>query len=74
MSEFSAGAEAQDWLARIALALERLAPPPPPAPDFAACDAFVWHADRGTLAPVPKVNRVDLVLQRGVDRVRDALL
>ena len=74
MSEFSAGAEAQDWLARIALALERLAPPPPPAPDFAACDAFVWHADRGTLAPVPKVNRVDLVLLRGVDRVRDALL
>ena len=74
MSEFSAGAEAQDWLARIALALERRAPPPPPAPDFAACDAFVWHADRGTLAPVPKVNRVDLVLLRGVDRVRDALL
>ena len=74
MSEFSAGAEAQDWLARIALALERLAPPPPPAPDFAACDAFVWHADRGTLATVPKVNRVDLVLLRGVDRARDALL
>jgi len=74
MTALSPGAAAQDWLARIALALERLAPPPPPAPDFAACDAFVWHADRGTLVPVPKVNRVDLVLLRGVDRVRDALL
>jgi predicted AAA+ superfamily ATPase len=61
-------------LARIAEALERLAPPPPPAPDFAAADAFVWHADRGWLAPVKKVNRVDIALLRGIDRVRDALI
>ncbi len=65
---------ADDWLARIAAALERLAPPPPPAPDFGAADAFVWHADRGLLQPVKKVNRVDIALLRGVDRVRDALL
>jgi predicted AAA+ superfamily ATPase len=62
------------WLARICEALERLAPPPPPAPDIAAADAFVWHADRGALQPVAKVNRVDISLLRGVDRVRDALL
>jgi predicted AAA+ superfamily ATPase len=62
------------WLARICEALERLAPPSPPAPDIAAADAFVWHADRGALQPVPKVNRVDISLLRGVDRVRDALL
>jgi predicted AAA+ superfamily ATPase len=62
------------WLARICEALERLAPPPPPAPDIGAADAFVWHADRGALQPVPKVNRVDIALLRGVDRVRDALL
>jgi predicted AAA+ superfamily ATPase len=61
-------------LARIAEALERLAPPPPAAPDIAAADAFVWHADRGALQPVSKVNRVDIALLRGVDRVRDALL
>jgi predicted AAA+ superfamily ATPase len=61
-------------LARIAAALERLAPPAPPRPDFAAADAFVWHADRGALAPVGKVNRVDIALLRGVDRVRDLLV
>jgi uncharacterized protein len=62
------------WLARICEALERLAPPPPPAPDIGAADAFVWHAAGGALQPVPKVNRVDIALLRGVDRVRDALL
>jgi uncharacterized protein len=45
-----------------------------PAPDFEAAEAFVWHADRAFLAPVRKVNRVDLALLRGVDRVRDALV
>jgi predicted AAA+ superfamily ATPase len=60
-------------LIRIAEALERLAPPSPPAPDFAAADAFVWHADRGALAPVARVNRVDMDLLRGIDLVRDAL-
>ena len=62
------------WMVRIAEALERLAPPPPPTPEIAAADAFVWHADRGALQPVPKVNRVDIALLRGIDRVRDALL
>ena len=60
-------------LARIAAALERLAPPPPPAPDFAAADAFVWHAAEKILAPIPRVNRVDLALLRGIDRVRELL-
>ncbi len=60
-------------LARIATALERLSPSGPPAPDFAAADAFVWRADSGVLAPVPKVNRVDIGLLRGIDRVRDLL-
>jgi predicted AAA+ superfamily ATPase len=62
-----------ELLSRIAGALERLAPPAPPAPDFASADAFVWHADRSALQPVAKVNRVDISLLRGVDRVRDAL-
>jgi uncharacterized protein len=59
---------------RIAEALERLAPPPTPTPDFAAAEAFVWRAETGALAPVRKVNRVEISLLRGIDRVRDALV
>jgi predicted AAA+ superfamily ATPase len=62
-------------LTRIAEALERLSPPPPPAPDFAAADAFVWHpAGGGTLAPVPHVARVDIGLLQGIDRAKTILL
>ena len=60
-------------LIRIAEALERLAPPPPPAPDYDSADAFVWHADRGALVAVSRVNRVDMALLRGIDLVRDEL-
>jgi predicted AAA+ superfamily ATPase len=61
-------------LRRIAEALERLAPPPPPAPDFAAAAAFVWHAEQRNFAPVHHVNRVEMSLLKGIDRVRDLLL
>jgi uncharacterized protein len=61
-------------LQRIADALERLAPPAPPKSDLGAADAFVWHADRGWLEPVPVVNRVDIDLLQGIERVRDILL
>ena len=61
-------------LQRIADALDRLAPPPPPANDLDGADAFVWHAERGWLEPVPTVNRVELDLLQGIDRVRDILL
>jgi predicted AAA+ superfamily ATPase len=61
-------------LRRVADALERLAPPPPPKNDFDAADAFVWHADREWLEPVPVVNRVEISLLKGIDRVRDILL
>ena len=61
-------------LQRIADALDRLAPPPPPANDLALADAFTWHADRERLEPVEHVNRVALELLQGVDRVRDILL
>ena len=64
----------ENLLARIAEALERLSPPPPSRPDFAAADAFVWRAEAETLAPVKKVSRVDLGLLRGVDYLRDQLL
>jgi hypothetical protein len=61
-------------LNRIADALERLAPPAAPLNELEATDAFVWHADRAWLEPVQQVNRVEIGLLRGIDRVRDILL
>jgi hypothetical protein len=61
-------------LNRIADALERLAPLAAPPNELDASDAFVWHADRGWLEPVHQVNRVEIGLLRGIDRVRDILL
>jgi uncharacterized protein len=62
-----------ETLRRIAEALERLSPRPTAAHDLAAADAFVWHPD-GRLIAVPKVNRVEMGLLRGIDRVRDTLM
>src|SRR5271166_5761057 len=61
-------------LERVAGALERLAPPPPATPVFALADAFVWHPEGRRLAPVERVNRVDMSLLMGIDRVRDVLI
>ena len=49
-------------------------PPAPVTPDFAAADAFVWQPDEKRLQPVPRVNRVDLNLLKGIDRLRDILV
>ena len=61
-------------LNRIAEALERISPAPPPAPNFKKNDAFVWASSPPSLEPVIKVNRVDLSLLQGVDQSRDTLL
>jgi uncharacterized protein len=61
-------------LERIALALERSAPPRHATPDFEAAEAFVWEPAHNALQPVPRVNRVEIGLIRGVDHVRDILL
>src|SRR3954451_6495077 len=66
--------ELTDTLRRIAEALERLSPRAQAAPDLDNADAFVWHPDGKRLVPVPKVNRVDMSLLRGIDRVRDLLM
>ncbi len=60
-------------LERIATALERLAPQRTNLPDLAVADAFIWHPD-GRLAPVARVNRVEMSLLKGIDRVRDVLV
>jgi predicted AAA+ superfamily ATPase len=59
---------------RIARALERLAPPKAPTPDFAPASAFIWHPESGSFQPVAEVNRVPLPLLKGIDRLRDTLL
>jgi predicted AAA+ superfamily ATPase len=64
----------QDILTRIAEALERLAPAPPEAPAVAAHEAFVWRSSPPGLEAVARINRVDLVLLKGIDLTRDQLL
>ena len=63
-----------DPLERIAGALERISPGPVVAPDFDACEAFVWHVTPDRLTPVAAVSRVDMSLLLGVDRARDILM
>ncbi len=61
-----------DDLARIASALERLAPPPPPAADPAAHPAYVWRD--GVLAAARAFSPLPLDLIRGVPAQKTALL
>ncbi len=61
-------------LTRIADALDRLAPPPPRAPDLSDADAFVWHPVPAHLAPVPRVSRVGIDLLQGIERQKRLLL
>jgi predicted AAA+ superfamily ATPase len=63
-----------DLLERIAGALERLAPAVPAAPDFTAAEAFVWYPEGRKLAAIRRVNRVDMSLLKGIERVRDLLV
>ena len=62
-------------LARIADALDRLAPPARPRADFSAADAFVWHADPDALA-VELVDQGEVAQigeeDRGADHVAPA--
>ena len=63
-----------DPLSRIAAALERLAPPPDPAPDFTEADAYLWSVEPDRLQPVPRISRVEMALLVGIDGARDQLL
>jgi len=58
---------------RIAGALERIAPPAPARPDFGTADAYIWSAATKKLEPVARVNRVEMFLLKGIDRMRDTL-
>ena len=61
-------------LTRIAAAVDRWAPPAVEAPDFASAQAFVWNAAQKRLDPVARVNRVEMMLLKGIDRMRDVLV
>ncbi|MCA3573307.1 MAG: ATP-binding protein [Aestuariivirga sp.] len=63
-----------DLLTRIAAALERMAPRQPKQPDLQGFSAFVWHANPPELEPVPRVNRVEISLLKGIDLTRDILI
>ena len=61
-------------LKRVAEALERLSPTGADDAALDAADGFVWHADGARLEAVPEINRLELSLLKGIDRVRDILL
>jgi predicted AAA+ superfamily ATPase len=61
-------------LERIAAALERLAGTQGEVCDFSTASAFIFAARPATLIHVPRVNRVDIALLRGIDQARDTLL
>ncbi|MDE0203190.1 MAG: ATP-binding protein, partial [Rhodospirillaceae bacterium] len=59
---------------RVAEALERLSPAGAEDAGLDAAEGFVWHADGARLEAVPRINRLELSLLKGIDRVRDILL
>jgi uncharacterized protein len=61
-------------LERLIEAVSRLSSQPSQPPDFDSAQCFVWEPETTRLAPVSKVNRVELKLIRGVDHVRDILV
>jgi predicted AAA+ superfamily ATPase len=61
-------------LARIADALERLAPAEAKEPDFHVADAFIWQGSQHVFQPVAVVNRVPLALLTGIDHAAEQLL
>ncbi len=61
-------------LRRIADALDRLAPVTPADAALTDADGFIWHAEDARLEAVPRINRLDLDLLKGIDQVRGILL
>ena len=62
----------RDPLERIAGALERLAPPAPPATDWDAHPGYVW--DHAGVRAVPRIEAPPLALLRGIDAQKAAVV
>jgi predicted AAA+ superfamily ATPase len=67
-------AASPDHMARIAAALERLAPISVLTSAPAAGAAFVWEPSHGGLVAVEQVAHIPLFLLKGLDQARDTLL
>ncbi|MEL7429293.1 MAG: ATP-binding protein [Pseudomonadota bacterium] len=74
LTQNDAIARLSEKLDRLNALVERIAGAEPSVNDLAAADAFVWQAERSWLQPVPKVNRVEMDLLKGIDRIRDTLI
>jgi uncharacterized protein len=62
-------------LERLIAAVERLSSPAePPNLDLESAEAFVWQPEKPGLQPVKKINRVDMPLLRGIERVKKILI
>ena len=62
-----------DALEAIVAHLAATRPTPATPESLSDADAFIWQPS-GRLQPVPRVNRVELGLLKGVDRMRDILI
>ncbi len=71
MNPIEDGGPIQSILARIAEALERIAPLPPGATDLATAPAYGW--DGRNLGAVAQMDAPPLALLRGIDRQRDTV-
>ncbi len=67
-------ASEQELLARVASALDRIAPPIPQEPDFTLAEAFVWHTNPDQFQAVAQINRLPVSLLQGIERASDQLL
>jgi uncharacterized protein len=54
-------------------AVEHLGGPQKAENDLSAADCFVWEPKTSWLQPIPRPNRIELALIKGVDHVRDIL-
>ncbi|OYW55188.1 MAG: AAA family ATPase [Hyphomicrobium sp. 32-62-53] len=74
MADGAQEADLAALLARVADALERLAPAAPKTANFKLADAFVWQGAGSFFEPVARVNRVPLALLTGIDLAAGQLL
>jgi uncharacterized protein len=66
-------ADSETYLARIATALERLAPAPPAIPDLSTVPAWVWDGARSSVRPVHHVQHVPLDALLGIDQQKSII-
>jgi len=62
-----------DKIEELTRAVEYLGGPRKVANDLSVADCFVWEPKTAWLQPVPRPNRIELALIKGVDHVRDIL-